>query len=125
MDALPPGFALSTLLYLHPEQREQDPTTPTVADGTVADGTKATTTTRPAAINAAMASWGRLLRLAYPQADAIRAGLRRGDMTAEYLSYYTDNGAYYYYQGEGNQARGCMYVYIWDIIYIYVCVPRT
>lgn len=88
MDTLPRGFALSTLLYIHPE-----------ADA------NATSSGRPPAINAAMGGWGRLLRLTYHRADARRAALRAGDVTAEFLSYYTDNGAYYYYQGEGNKVR--------------------
>ena len=50
-----------------------------------------------------MAGWGALLRRAYGRADAMRAALRQGDVTAEYLSYYTDNGAYYYYNAEGNK----------------------
>lgn len=112
MDALFPGFALSTLVYLHPEAPDASASgidiqhhdhnrwqqQPASTDASSTNG-------RPAAINAAMAGWGRLLRCAYHKADALRAAMRAGDATAEFLGYYTDNGAYYYYQGEGNKVR--------------------
>ena len=49
-------------------------------------------------INAAMEEWGALLLQRYGKASGT-IGQRRS-ISLDYLGYYTDNGAYYYYNTE-------------------------
>lgn len=50
-------------------------------------------------INKAFEGWGSLLRTAYGRSDEARDK----DLTINYLGYWTDNGAYYYYMTEANK----------------------
>ncbi|XP_052789947.1 uncharacterized protein LOC128224213 isoform X2 [Mya arenaria] len=50
-------------------------------------------------INKAFEGWGKLMRTFYGK-DPAR---QQEDMTIKYLGYYTDNGAYYYYNTEKNK----------------------
>lgn len=104
---------MSTLLFVHPETHDNEDDEEQQQGDTSPMSPPSSSPPRPPAINAAMAGWGALLRRAYGRADALRAGMRAGDVTAEYLTYYTDNGAYYYYRteedgdptGGGNKVR--------------------
>ena len=48
-------------------------------------------------INRAMRAWGQMMQRAYNRNNQ----LRDNDITVKYLGYYTDGGAYYYYNREG------------------------
>ncbi|KAL5016026.1 hypothetical protein ScPMuIL_005615 [Solemya velum] len=49
-------------------------------------------------INKTIGQWGKLMRDYYRKDE----DYRRADLTVNYLGYWTDNGAYYYYQTEPN-----------------------
>lgn len=52
----------------------------------------------PDGINNCIRQWGRTMQRAYNRNDRYRLS----DITVNYLGYYTDGGAYYYYNTEGN-----------------------
>ncbi|GAB5031757.1 Hypothetical protein NocV09_00700250, partial [Nannochloropsis oceanica] len=77
VNSLPPGFSSTTLLSLHLHS------SPTLA----------------------VEEWGGVLRSYYgTRKEGGREGGRE-EVTKDYLSYYTDNGAYYYYLTEENKGR--------------------
>jgi hypothetical protein len=51
----------------------------------------------PNGINNGIHQWGQLMQQAYNRTDQYR----QNDITVKYLGYYTDGGAYYYYNTEG------------------------